>query len=69
MTTIGASQEGADEATVRQIALREDGSWQISIILGIVDIWGWRCRRISAYSVAIRGKRHTYRRMAMSLLR
>lgn len=70
MTTIGTSQEGADEATVRQIALmckmagadihhiRDSGYMGMALP-----------ENITAYSVAIRGKRHTYRRMAMSLLR
>ena len=43
MTTIGTSQEGADEATVRQIALM----CKMAGADRIVDIWGWRCRRIS----------------------
>lgn len=46
MTTIGTSQEGADEATVRQIALMCKMAGADIHHIG-VDIWGWHCRRIS----------------------
>lgn len=70
MTTIGTSQEGADEATVRQIALMCKMAGADIHHIGDSGYMGMVLpENITAYSVAIRGKRHTYRRMAMSLLR
>ena len=70
MTTIGTSQEGADEATVRQIALMCKIAGADIHHIGDSGYMGMALpENITAYSVAIRGKRHTYRRMAMSLLR
>lgn len=70
MTTIGTSQEGADEATVRQIALMCKMTGADIHHIGDSGYMGMALpENITAYSVAIRGKRHTYRRMAMSLLR
>lgn len=70
MTTIGTSQEGADEATVRQIALMCKMAGADIHHIGDSGYMGMALpENITAYSVAIRGKRHAYRRMAMSLLR
>lgn len=70
MTTIGTSQEGADEATVRQIALMCKMAGADIHHIGDSGYMGMALpENITAYSVAIRGKRHTYRRMAISLLR
>lgn len=70
MTTIGTSQEGADEATVRQIALMCKMAGADIHHIGDSGYMGMALpENITAYSVAIRGKRHTYRRIAMSLLR
>lgn len=70
MTTIGTSQEGADEATVRQNALMCKMAGADIHHIGDSGYMGMALpENITAYSVAIRGKRHTYRRMAMSLLR
>ena len=70
MTTIGTSQEGADEAAVRQIALMCKMAGADIHHIGDSGYMGMALpENITAYSVAIRGKRHTYRRMAMSLLR
>ena len=70
MTTIGTSQDGADEATVRQIALMCKMAGADIHHIGDSGYMGMALpENITAYSVAIRGKRHTYRRMAMSLLR
>lgn len=70
MTTIGTSQEGADEATVRQIDLMCKMAGADIHHIGDSGYMGMALpENITAYSVAIRGKRHTYRRMAMSLLR
>ena len=70
MTTIGTSQEGADEDTIRQIALMCKMAGTDIHHIGDSGYMGMALpENITAYSVAIRGKRHTYRRMAMSLLR
>ena len=70
MTTIGTSQEGADEATIRQIALMCKMAGADIHHIGDSGYMGMALpENITAYSVAIRGKRHTYRRMASSLVR
>lgn len=70
MTTIGTSQEGADEDTIRQIALMCKMAGADIHHIGDSGYMGMALpENIMAYSVAIRGKRHTYRRMALSLLR
>ena len=70
MTTIGTSQEGADEDTIRQIALMCKMAGTDIHHIGDSGYIGMALpENIMAYSVAIRGKRHTYRRMAASLLR
>lgn len=70
MTTIGTSQEGADEETIRQIALMCKMAGADIHHIGDSGYMGMALpENITSYSVAIRGKRHTYRRMAMSLLR
>lgn len=70
MTTIGTSQEGADETTIRQIALMCKMAGADIHHIGDSGYMGMALpENITAYSVAIRGKRHTYRRMAMSLER
>lgn len=70
MTTIGTSQEGADEDTIRQIALMCKMAGADIHHIGDSGYMGMALpENIMAYSVAIRGKRHTHRRMAVSLLR
>ena len=70
MTTIGTPQEGADEETIRQIALMCKMAGADIHHIGDSGYMGMALpENITAYSVAIRGKRHTYRRMAMSLVR
>ena len=70
MTTIGTSQEGADEDTIRQIALMCKMAGADIHHIGDSGYMGMALpENIMTYSVAIRGKRHTYRRMAVSLLR
>ena len=70
MTTIGTSQEGADEETIRQIALMCKMAGADIHHIGDSGYMGMALpENITAYSVAIRGKRHTYRIMAMSLVR
>ena len=70
ITAIGTSQEGADVATIRQIALMCKMTGTDIHHLGDAGYGGMALpENIQAYSVAIRGIRHTYRRMAASINR
>lgn len=70
MTTIGTSQEGADVDTIRRLALMAKMTGTDIHHLGDCGYFGITLpENLLAYSIAIRGWRHTYRRMAMSLLR
>lgn len=71
MTSIGTSQEGADSQTIKNIALYSKmagtdihhiGDCGMSPGMAIPE-------NIMTYSIAIKGKRHTYRRMARSVNR
>ena len=70
MSTIGTSQESADEATIRSFALSNKRVG--SDIHHIGDGGYGRMpipENITALSLAVRGKRHTYFRMAQSINR
>jgi hypothetical protein len=70
ITTIGTSQEGADENTIRSIALMCKMTGTDIHHLGDSGFPGIAApENIMAYSIAIKGKRHTYRRMAKSVNR
>ncbi|TMW70939.1 DUF7916 family protein [Alteribacter natronophilus] len=70
MLTIGTSQEGADESTIRQIALQNKMAGADIHHIGDAGYTGIAVpENIMAMSVAIRGRRHTYVRMASSLKR
>lgn len=70
MTTIGTSQEGADEQTVKQIALHNKMAGADIHHIGDAGFNGIAVpENIMAYSVAIRGRRHTLIRMAASIKR
>lgn len=70
MTAIGTSQEGADVATLREIALMCKMTGTDMHHLGDSGYLGTALpENILAYSTAIRGVRHTYRRMASSVNR
>ena len=70
ITAIGTSQEGADTATIRQIALMAKMAGTDIHHLGDTGYGGMALpENIQAYSIAIRGIRHTYRRMAASVNR
>lgn len=70
ITAIGTSQEGADIATIRQIALMCKMTGTDIHHLGDAGYGGMALpENIQAYSVAVRGIRHTYRRMAASVNR
>jgi len=70
ITAIGTSQEGADVATMRQIALMCKMAGTDIHHLGDSGYGGMALpENIQAYSIAVRGIRHTYRRMAGSINR
>lgn len=70
LLAIGTSQEGADEATIRQIALKSKMAGADIYHIGDTGFYGIAVpENIMAYSIAIRGRRHTYVRMAMSINR
>ncbi len=70
VTSIGTSQEGADVHSLRQIALWCKMTGTDIHHIGDTGYPGMALpENIQAYSVAIRGVRHTYRRMASSVNR
>lgn len=70
ITAIGTSQEGADVDTIRQIALMCKMTGTDIHHLGDAGYAGMSLpENIQAYSIAIRGVRHTYHRMAASIHR
>jgi hypothetical protein len=70
MLTIGTSQEGADDQTIRHIALTSKMAGADLYHIGDAGYHGIAIpENIMTYSIAIRGKRHTYIRMARSPLR
>ena len=70
MSSIGTSQEGADTETIRRIALMCKMAGIDIHHIGDSGFTGTAVPEdITAYSVTIRGVRHTYRRMAMSIAR
>jgi len=70
MTAMGTSQEGADLDTIRRIALMAKMTGTDIHHLGDCGFFGIALpENLLAYSIAIRGRRHAYRRMATSLLR
>ncbi len=70
ITAIGTSQEGADTATIRNIALMCKMTGTDIHHLGDAGYGGMSLpENIQAYSIAVRGIRHTYHRMAASVNR
>jgi len=70
LTAIGTSQEGADVNTIRQLALMSKMAGADIHHIGDTGYMGMALpENIFAYSVAIRGVRHTYSRMAKSVNR
>ncbi|HBG37658.1 MAG TPA: PEP phosphonomutase [Clostridiaceae bacterium] len=70
MTSIGTSQEGSDVDTIKQIALMCKMTGTDIHHIGDSGYTGIAIpENIMEYSIAIRGKRHTYIRMARSLSR
>ena len=70
ITAIGTSQEGSDIQTIRQIALMCKMTGTDIHHLGDTGYTGMALpENIQAYSIAVRGVRHTYHRMAASTRR
>lgn len=70
ITAIGTSQEGADTDTIKQLALLCKMTGTDLHHLGDAGYAGMSLpENIMAYSVAVRGIRHTYHRMAVSVER
>lgn len=70
LTAIGTSQEGADSQTIQQIALMCKMTGTDLHHIGDAGYTGIAIpENIMAYSIAIKGKRHTYTRMARSVNR
>ena len=70
MTTVGTSQEGADCDTIRRIAVMSKMAGADIQHLGDAGYAGMALpENIQACSIAIRGIRHTYHRMAQSINR
>ena len=70
ITSIGTSQEGADTDTIKRIALLCKMAGTDIHHLGDTGYFGMALpENIMAYSIAVRGVRHTYHRMACSVER
>lgn len=70
LTAIGTSQEGAAAATIRQMALNNKMAGADIHHIGDAGEHGIAVpENVMDYSIAIRGKRHTYVRMAASVNR
>lgn len=70
ITAIGTSQEGADTDTIKRLALMCKMTGTDIHHLGDAGYAGMSLpENIMAYSVAVRGIRHTYHRMAVSIER
>ena len=66
VATVGTSQEGSDTETVRELALAAKRAGADVLHLGDMGAYGLTDpMNVMAASLAIRGRRHTYRRMAM----
>lgn len=70
MNTIGTSQESADQDTIKEIALKSKMAGADIHHIGDAGYNGIALpENIMALSKTIRGRRHTYRRMALSINR
>ena len=68
LTAVGTSQEGADEGTIRAVALASKMAGADLHHLGDSGYSGMALpENLLAYAIAIRGRRHAYRRMATSV--
>jgi hypothetical protein len=70
LAAIGTSQEGADEETIRAIALSSKRAGVDIFHIGDAGFSGMALpENIQTLSITVRGKRHTYIRMAASAVR
>lgn len=69
LTAIGTSQEGASVQTIEQIALMCKMCGADLHHIGDAGLGGFNPENLMHYSIAVRGKRHTYLRMARSVNR
>ena len=70
MNGIGTSQEGASLTTIEQLALMSKMSGADVHHIGDAGMMGMAVpENITAWSIALRGRRHTWHRMAASLMR
>ena len=70
ITSIGTSQEGADVETIKRLALECKMTGTDIHHIGDSGYVGMALpENIMAYSIAVRGIRHTYHRMAQSVRR
>lgn len=70
ITTLSSSQEGADEETIRQIALASKRCGADLYNFGDAGVAGMASpQAVYTLSMAVRGQRHTWVRMAASLAR
>ncbi len=70
MNVVGTSQEGAASSTIEQLALWSKMSGADLHHLGDAGVFGMAVpENIMAWSIALRGRRHTWHRMAASLRR
>jgi hypothetical protein len=70
MNGIGTSQEGASLTTIEQLALMSKMSGADVHHIGDAGMMGIAVpENITAWSIALRGRRHTWHRMAASLMR
>jgi hypothetical protein len=70
LAAIGTSQEGADEETIRSIALSSKRAGVDIFHIGDAGFSGMALpENIQTLSITVRGKRHTYIRMAASAVR
>jgi hypothetical protein len=70
MNTVGTSQEGASTSTVEQLALMSKMTGADVHHLGDAGTIGIAVpENITAWSLALRGRRHTWHRMTASLWR
>lgn len=70
MNAIGTSQESADEETIKRLALASKMTGADLHHIGDAGYGGMAIpENILAFSIVIRGRRHTYRRMAVSINR
>lgn len=69
LTAIGTSQESSDKNTIQQLALMAKMTGTDIHHIGDAGVGGIDAENILHYNIAIKGKRHTYTRIARSVNR